>query len=67
MWLEKISQEEFPTDFTDFHRLKDYLKMMNLKISLQKTVSKILEEKIREKALEIGLNFHYTLIKAIEK
>ena len=72
MWLEKISQEKFPTDFTDFtdfHRLKDYLKNDEFEnIPTKKLFSKILEEKKSGKrAGEIGLNFHYTLIKAIEK
>ena len=69
MWLEKISQEKFPTDFTDFHRLKDYLKNDEFEnIPTKKLFSKILEEKKSGKRTgEIGLNFHYTLIKAIEK
>jgi len=69
MWLEKISQEKFPTDFTDFHRLKDYLKNDEFEnILTKKLFSKILEEKKSGKSAgEIGLNFHYTLIKAIEK
>lgn len=69
MWLEKISQEKFSTDFTDFHRLKDYLKNDEFEnIPTKKLFSKILEEKKSGKrAGEIGLNFHYTLIKAIEK
>jgi hydrogenase maturation protein HypF len=69
MWLEKISQEKFPTDFTDFHRLKDYLKNDEFEnIPTKKLFSKILEEKKSGKSAgEIGLNFHYTLIKAIEK
>ena len=66
MWLEKISQEKFPTDF---HRLKDYLKNDEFEnIPTKKIFSKILEEKMSGKnAGEIGLNFHYTLIKSIEK
>lgn len=69
MWLEKISQEKFPTDFTDFHRLKDYLKNDEFEnIPSKKLFSKILEEKKLGKSVgEIGLNFHFTLIKAIEK
>ncbi|GAB1345320.1 carbamoyltransferase HypF [Cloacibacterium normanense] len=69
MWLEKISQEKFPTDFTDFHRLKDYLKNDEFEnIPTKKLFSKILEEKKSGKSAgKIGLNFHYTLIKAIEK
>lgn len=69
MWLEKISQEKFPTDFTDFHRLKDYLKNDEFEnIPTKKLFSKILEEKKSGKSAgEIGLNFHFTLIKAIEK
>ena len=69
MWLEKISQEKFPTDFTDFQRLKDYLKNDEFEnIPTKKLFSKILEEKKSGKSAgEIGLNFHYTLIKAIEK
>ena len=69
MWLEKISQEKFPTDFTDFHRLKDYLKNDEFEnIPTKKLFSKILEEKKSGKSAgEIGLNFHYTIIKAIEK
>lgn len=69
MWLEKISQEKFPTDFTDFHRLKDYLENDEFEnILTKKLFLKLLEEKKSGKsAEEIGLNFHYTLIKAIEK
>lgn len=69
MWLEKISQKKFPKDFTDFHRLKDYLKKDEFEnIPTKKLFSKILEEKKSGKSAgEIGLNFHYTLIKAIEK
>ena len=69
MWLEKISQEKFPTDFTDFHRLKDYLENDEFEnIPTKKLFSKILEEKKSGKSAgEIGLNFHFTLIKAIEK
>lgn len=69
MWLEKISQEKFPTDFTDFHRLKDYLENDEFEnIPTKKLFLKLLEEKKSGKsAEEIGLNFHYTLIKAIEK
>ena len=69
MWLEKISQEKFPTDFTDFHRLKDYLKNDEFEnIPTKKLFSKILEEKkLGKSAGEIGLNFHFTLIIAIEK
>lgn len=69
MWLEKISQEKFPTDFTDFHRLKDYLENDEFEnIPTKKLFSKILEEKKSGKSAgEIGLNFHYALIKAIEK
>lgn len=69
MGLEKISQEKFPTDFTDFHRLKDYLKNDEFEnILTKKLFSKILEEKKSGKSAgEIGLNFHFTLIKAIEK
>ncbi len=69
MWLEKISQEKFSTDFTDFHRLKDYLKNDEFEnIPTKKLFSKILEEKKLGKSVgEIGLNFHFTLIKAIEK
>lgn len=69
MWLEKISQEKFPTDFTDFHRLKDYLENDEFEnIPTKKLFSKILEEKKSGiSAGEIGLNFHFTLIKAIEK
>ena len=69
MWLEKISQEKFPTDFTDFHRLKDYLKNDEFEnIPTKNLFLKVLEEKKSGKSAgEIGLNFHYTLIKAIEK
>ena len=69
MWLEKISQEKFPTDFTDFHRLKDYLENDEFEnIPIKKLFLKLLEEKKSGKSAgEIGLNFHYTLIKAIEK
>ncbi len=69
MWLEKISQEKFPTDSTDFHRLKDYLENDEFEnIPIKKLFLKLLEEKKSGKSAgEIGLNFHYTLIKAIEK
>lgn len=69
MWLEKISQEKFPTDFTDFHRLKDYLKNDEFEnIPTKNLFLKVLEEKKSGKSVgEIGLNFHFTLIKAIEK
>lgn len=69
MWLEKISWEKFPTDFTDFHRLKDYLENDEFEnIPTKKLFLKLLEEKkLGKSAGEIGLNFHYTLIKAIEK
>lgn len=69
MWLEKISQEKFPTDFTEFHRLKDYLKNDEFEnIPTKNLFLKVLEEKKSGKSAgEIGLNFHYTLIKAIEK
>lgn len=69
MWLEKISQEKFSTDSADFHRLKDYLKNDEFEnIPTKKLFSKILEEKKSGKSAgEIGLNFHFTLIKAIEK
>ena len=41
--------------------------MMNLKISPKNCFLKFWKKKIGKSAGEIGLNFHYTLIKAIEK
>lgn len=65
MWLEKISQEEFEKNT----KLTDYLKGENFEnIPTNKLFSIILEEKKSGKETgKIGLNFHYTLIKAIEK
>ncbi|PPZ91246.1 carbamoyltransferase HypF [Cloacibacterium normanense] len=65
MWLEKISQDAFDENV----KLIDYLEEENFEnIPTKKLFSRILKEKISGKNLgEIGLNFHYTLIKAIEK
>ncbi len=66
MWLEKISQEKF---CTDVHRLTDYLENETSEnLPTKKLFDKILDEKLSGKnAGEIGLNFHNTLIKFIEK
>ena len=65
MWLEKISQEVFENNI----KIIDYLEEEKFEnIPTKKLFSRILKEKISGKnAGEIGLNFHYTLIKAIEK
>lgn len=65
MWLEKISQEAFEKNI----KIIDYLEEEKFEnIPTKKLFSKILEEKKSGKSAgEIGLNFHYTLIKAIEK
>ena len=65
MWLEKISQEEFEKNT----KLTDYLGSEDFKnIPTKRLFSIILDEKKSGKNVgEIGLNFHYTLIKAIEK
>lgn len=65
MWLEKISQEAFENNI----KLTDYLEGENFEnIPTKKIFSKIMgEKKSGRNAGEIGLNFHYTLIKAIEK
>ena len=65
MWLEKISQDAFEGNV----KLIDYLEEENFEnIPTKKLFLKVLEEKLLGKNLgEIGLNFHYTLIKAIEK
>ncbi len=65
MWLEKISQEAFENN----HQPVDYLAGKNFEnIPSKALFLRVLEEKIFGKdAGEIGLNFHYTLIKAIEK
>lgn len=65
MWLEKISQEEFEKNIKPI----DYLEGETFEnIPTKKIFSRILEEKKSGKnAGEIGLNFHFTLIKAIEK
>lgn len=72
MWLEKISQEAFltkNTESTETKKLTDYLEGEKFKdIPTKKLFSRILKEKMTGKnAGEIGLNFHYTLIKSIEK
>lgn len=69
MWLEKISQEAFLTGNTETINFTDYLEEEEFEnIPTRKIFSKIMKEKISGKNLEkIGLNFHYTLIKAIEK
>ena len=65
MWLEKISQEAFENNI----KIIDYLEEEKFEnIPTKKLFSRILKEKMSGKnAGEIGLNFHYTLIKAIEK
>lgn len=65
MWLEKISQDAFEGNV----KLIDYLEEENFEnIPTKKLFLKVFEEKLSGKNLrEIGLNFHYTLIKAIEK
>lgn len=65
MWLEKISQDAFDENV----KLIDYLEEENFEnIPTKKLFLKVFEEKLLGKNLgEIGLNFHYTLIKAIEK
>ena len=65
MWLEKISQEVFENNI----KIIDYLEEEKFEnIPTKKLFSRILKEKISGKNLgEIGLNFHYTLIKSIEK
>lgn len=65
MWLEKISQETFENNI----KITDYLEEEKFEnIPTKKLFSRILKEKISGKnAGEIGLNFHYTLIKSIEK
>ena len=65
MWLEKISQETFENNI----KITDYLEEEKFEnIPTKKLFSRILKEKMSGKNDgEIGLNFHYTLIKAIEK
>ncbi|WP_374363943.1 carbamoyltransferase HypF [Cloacibacterium sp.] len=65
MWLEKISQNALDESV----KLIDYLEKENFdNIPTKKLFLKVLEEKKSGKSAgEIGLNFHYTLIKAIEK
>lgn len=65
MWLEKISQEAFENNI----KIIDYLEEEKFEnIPTKKLFSRILKEKMSGKnAGEIGLNFHYTLIKAIKK
>ena len=65
MWLEKISQEAFENNI----KIIDYLEEEKFEnIPTKKLFSRILKEKMSGKNTgEIGLNFHYTLIKAIEK
>ena len=65
MWLEKISQDAFEKNI----KLVDYLQEENFEsIPTKKLFLKVLEEKkLGKNEGEIGLNFHYTLIKAIEK
>ncbi|WDT69180.1 carbamoyltransferase HypF [Cloacibacterium sp. TD35] len=65
MWLEKISQDAFEKGT----ELIDYLAEDTVEnIPTKKLFLKLLEEKKSGKSAgEIGLNFHYTLIKAIEK
>ena len=65
MWLEKISWEKFPTDFRSF-TIEDYLENDEFENIPTKLFLKFWKKK-SGKAQEIGLNFHYTLIKAIEK
>lgn len=65
MWLEKISLEAFEKNI----ELTDYLSSQEFENIPTKIIfNKTLEEKISGKDVcEIGLNFHFTLIKAIEK
>ena len=65
MWLEKISQEAFENNI----KIIDYLEEEKFEnIPTKKLFSRILKEKMSGKNDgEIGLNFHYTLIKSIEK
>lgn len=65
MWLKKISQETFENNI----KITDYLEEEKFEnIPTKKLFSRILKEKMSGKnAGEIGLNFHYTLIKSIEK
>lgn len=65
MWLEKISQDTFEKGT----ELIDYLAEDIVEnIPTKKLFLKLLKEKKAGKSAgEIGLNFHYTLIKAIEK
>lgn len=67
MWLEKISQKAFKNSN---RKLKDYLQneTFSFKLPTKILFEKILEEKQSGKTSgEIGLNFHYTLIKFIER
>jgi hydrogenase maturation protein HypF len=63
--VRKISQEAFENNI----KIIDYLEEEKFEnIPTKKLFSRILKEKMSGKnAGEIGLNFHYTLIKAIEK
>lgn len=65
MWLEKISQEAIEHDT----ELIDYLENLAFEnIPSKILLTKILNEKMSGKNVgEIGLNFHYTLIKVIER
>ena len=65
MWLEKISQEAFEKNI----KIIDYLEEEKFEnIPTKNLFLKVLEEKKSGKSAgEVGLNFHYTLIKAIEK
>lgn len=69
MWLEKIAQKEWRIRNYETINLIDYLhKMPAGNIPTQKLFLQLLQEKKAGKSAgEIGLNFHYTLIKAIEK
>lgn len=71
MWLEKISNEIYGLIeyCANFHEFQDYLEGEKFEnIPTRKIFSKIIKEKKSGKnAGEIGLNFHYTLIKAIDK
>ena len=64
MWLEKISQQAFDEEIIP----ENYLENQHFKnIPSFRLIQKILDEKQSGKSSAIiGLNFHYTLIKAIE-
>ncbi|MDR2204915.1 MAG: carbamoyltransferase HypF [Flavobacteriaceae bacterium] len=72
MWLEKISNEIYESHQFNVNNceLTDYLETekFNSELPVKMLFDKILDEKLSGKnSGEIGLNFHYTLIKYIEK